>query len=76
MVDIVEFIVKQLVEDKDSVRVQGEEKEGAEVITVKVASGETGKVIGKKGKIVSAIRTIAKAVGIKRNKRYTVEIVD
>ncbi len=76
MVDVVEFIVKQLVEDKDSVSITSELKDAMEVITVKVASSETGKIIGKKGKIVSAIRTIAKAVGAKRNTRYTVEIVD
>lgn len=76
MVDVVEFIVKQLVEDKESVSITSEVKDGAEVIAVKVASNETGKIIGKKGKIVSAIRIIAKAVGVKRNTRYTVEIVD
>ncbi|MDD3831282.1 MAG: KH domain-containing protein [Clostridia bacterium] len=76
MNELVEFIVKQLVGDKDSVTVTSAMEGDTEVITVKVADKETGKIIGKKGKIASAIRTIVKASANKQNKKCVVEIID
>ncbi len=76
MVELVEYIVKELVEDKENVNVSSKVDNGVETITIKVSTNDTGKIIGKKGKIVTAIRTITKAVGIKRGEKYVVEVVD
>lgn len=76
MQELVEFVVKQLVDDKDGVQITTSVSGKIETITVKVASAETGKIIGKRGKIISAIRSIAKAAGIKDGKKYTIEIID
>ena len=59
MCELIKFIVTQLVEDKDSVNVTLEEKEGVEVVTIKVADDDIGRVIGKQGRVAMAIRTIA-----------------
>ena len=47
-----------------------------EVLTVTVDPTDTGKVIGKQGRIVTALRTVVKAVGIKKGSYYSVEIAD
>lgn len=76
MVELIEYIVKELVEDKDNVQVGATTDGGVTTVTIKVSQNDTGKIIGKKGKIVTAIRTIAKAVAVKRGEKYIVEVVD
>ena len=76
MVELVEYIVKQLVSDVENVKVTLEEGEEQSKISIRVASCDTGKIIGKQGKIASAIRTVVKAVGMKEGKKYSVEILD
>lgn len=76
MVELVTYIVEQLVDDKSAIKVTSVEENGTEVITINVAENDIGKVIGKQGKIAMSIRTLAKAVGIKNGKRYSIEIAD
>ena len=76
MLELVTYIVEQLVDDKSAINITSEETNGVEVITIRVAEGDIGKVIGKQGKIAMSIRTLAKAVGIKNGKRYSIEIED
>ena len=76
MVVLVEYIVRQLVSEPDSVKVTMEEIDGVNQVSVSVAPQDTGKIIGKQGKIAMAIRTVVKAVGIREGKKYTVEIID
>ena len=76
MVELVTYIVEQLVDDKAAVNVTSWEENGVDLVTVRVAENDIGKVIGKQGKIAMAIRTLAKAVGIKNGKRYSIEIAD
>ena len=76
MVELVTYIVEQLVDDKSAINITSAEADGVETITIRVAEGDIGKVIGKQGKIAMAIRTLAKAVGVKVGKRYNIEIED
>ena len=76
MVELVEYIVKELVSDKDSVKVTMTEVDDVNQVSVSVAPQDTGKIIGKQGKIAMAIRTVVKAVGVKEGKKYSVEILD
>lgn len=76
MVELVEYIVKELVSDTKSVKVTMEEVDGINQVSISVAPQDTGKIIGKQGKIAMAIRTVVKAVGIKEGKKYSVEILD
>lgn len=73
MTQLVEFLVKEIVDQKDKVRVA---LEGEETINISVSKEDMGKVIGKQGRIAKAIRTIVKAAAVKENKRYTVEILE
>lgn len=75
--ELVRYIVEQLVDDKSAVNVTSTQNEdGSEVIAIRVAENDIGKVIGKQGKIAMSIRTLAKAVGIREGKHYSIEIED
>ncbi len=68
-------IAKGLVEDKQAVEVTKEDKEdGVVVYHLKVAQQDTGRVIGKQGRIAKAIRTVIKAASINTTERVIVEI--
>lgn len=72
MTELVEFLVKELVDDKEKVSIVLD----GDVINISVSKDDMGKVIGKQGRIAKAIRTIVKAASIKDNKKYTVEIFE
>jgi len=75
MRDMVEFIAKALVDHPEAVHVRQIEGERAIVIEVKVAPDDIGKIIGKQGRIVNALRTVVKAATVRTGKRVTVEIL-
>lgn len=77
MLELVNYIVKQLVDDKEAVNITSEDSDdGSVTLTIHVADKDIGKVIGKQGKIAMSIRSLAKAVGAKEGKRYNIEIAD
>ncbi|MCS7253484.1 MAG: KH domain-containing protein [Armatimonadota bacterium] len=75
MMELVEYIVRQLVDQPDKVQVRQLEGERTVVIEIKVADEDLGKVIGRKGRIAQAIRTLVRAAATKRGKKVTVEIL-
>ena len=75
MRELVEFIVKALVDQPDAVQIRAVEGEQTLVLEVKVAPDDVGKVIGKQGRIVNALRTVVKAAAVRTGKRVTIEIV-
>jgi len=77
MKELLEFIVKSLVDNKDEVVIEENTKEDGTIIySIKVDEQEMGKIIGKQGRIAKAIRTLAKSVSNKENKKVVIEIVD
>lgn len=76
MRELVEMIAKRLVDNPDQVEVNEVKGEHTNVIELKVAPADIGKVIGRRGNTISAIRTILNNVGTKRGCRYVVEILD
>lgn len=75
MKDLVEVIVKSLVDDPDSVEVTEKNEGKTVVLEVRVADSDMGKVIGKQGRIAKAIRTVVKAAATKGSKKVVVEIM-
>ena len=75
MKELVEYIVKALVDKPDEVNIAQTDGESVTIIEVNVAKDDAGKVIGREGRIANAIRTVAKAAGAKLNKKITVEII-
>ena len=74
--DLVEYIVKSLVDSPDEVSINVVEGEKSTILELKVASEDVGKVIGKQGRIAKAIRTILSASATKSGKRAVLEILD
>ena len=74
MKELVEFIIKSLVSNPDVVEISEEEKERETVYTVKIAEEDFGKIIGRSGKVATAIRTVVKTSAKKNNKRLFVKI--
>lgn len=74
MKELVELIVKELVEDKDAVSIE-ESRDGGEVdILIHVAESDKGRVIGVRGNIINSIRAIARAAAIKEDVKVNIRI--
>jgi predicted RNA-binding protein YlqC (UPF0109 family) len=76
MTELLEFLVKALVEDPAAVVVEELEEDGDLVYEITVAEGDLGRVIGKGGRVANAIRTIAKAAAVRIDRRVIVDILD
>lgn len=75
MKEILEIIIKNLVDNKEAVSVNQLDGEKSVIFEVKVASEDMGKIIGKQGRLAKAIRTVIKSVASKEQKRVTVEFI-
>ena len=76
MTELLEFIVKALVEDPEAVAVEELEEDGDLIYEITVAEDDLGRVIGKGGRVANAIRTVAKAAAVKIDRRVIVDILD
>jgi len=75
MKKLLEFIVKSIVDNPDEAKITKSKTEsGFEKYTISVADADMGMVIGKKGKIIRAIRTLARTKAIKENVRAIVAL--
>jgi predicted RNA-binding protein YlqC (UPF0109 family) len=75
--DLVEFLARALVDDPDSVSVESfEEDDGTVVCEVTVADDDVGKLIGRSGRTVNAVRTVVRAAAVRDGRRVLVDIVD
>ena len=75
MQGLIEYLVKNLVDDPTSVEVVENGSEDSVNIEIHVAQSDLGKVIGKQGRIANALRLVAKAAGAKSTRRVFVDIV-
>ena len=78
MKDLLENIIKSIVDHPEDVNIKITESENSQIFELQVGDGDLGKVIGKKGRNVSAIRTILSAATAKEGskKRSILEIVE
>jgi uncharacterized protein len=76
MKDFVEYIVKNLVEHPDDVKVECFEGERGMIVEIRVNSDDVGKVVGKRGSTINAIRTISMMVCARLGRKVRVELVE
>jgi uncharacterized protein len=77
MKELLEYLVRLLVDEPDGVEVeQFDEDDGTVVLELAVAEADYGKVIGKGGRTANALRTVVKAAAVKEGRRVLVDIVD
>jgi predicted RNA-binding protein YlqC (UPF0109 family) len=76
MAELLEFLVRQLVDEPDAVRVEQVDEEDTLVLRLHVAQEDLGKVIGRQGRIARALRTVVRAGSARERRRVQLEIVD
>ena len=76
MEDLLAYLAKGLVDHPEEVSVEMFEEDGALVLELHVDAEDTGKVIGRSGRTVNAIRTVMRACGAKQGRRVLVDVID
>lgn len=75
MRELVEFLTESLVEDPEAVQVEEVPSGRVTVFEVTVGEGDVGKIIGRQGKVIRAIRTVVKAAATRQGTRVDVDVV-
>ncbi|MGL4990364.1 MAG: KH domain-containing protein [Sarcina sp.] len=75
MVELVKLIAESLVDSPSEVLVSQEIKEDVIILKLKVSENDTGRIIGKQGKVAKAIRTVLKAASIRETKKVELDII-
>lgn len=76
MKEILETLIKSLVEKQNEVTITEKTEEKQTVYEVKVAESDMGKVIGKQGRVAKSIRTVMKSIAGKEHKKIVIEFLD
>jgi uncharacterized protein len=76
MQELIEYVVKTLVDHPEEIRISAIEGERTIVFELRCHPDDVGKVIGKSGKTVGAIRTLLSTVAARQNKRAMLEVVE
>lgn len=76
LVGFVEYVTRLLVDYPDEVRVSSEDKGDDSVIQVRCRKEDIGKIVGKKGKTIMAIRSLVSGAAGRLQKRISVEVLD
>ena len=76
MKEILEILIKSLVENADEVVITEKQEEKETLYEVKVAQTDMGKVIGKQGRVAKSIRTVMKSIAGKEHKKIVIEFLD
>ena len=75
MRELIEYVAQSLVSNPEQVRVTEVEEEGVTVYQLQVATEDTGKVIGRQGRIANALRSLIKVASVRQGRRAVLEIV-
>ena len=76
MHELLEFLAKSLVDDQEGVSVETIEEDDATVLELRVSQDDVGQVIGRRGRTITALRTVMRAVGAAHDQRVLVDLVD
>jgi predicted RNA-binding protein YlqC (UPF0109 family) len=76
MDDLLAYLAKGLVDSPEEVSVESFEEDDALVLELRVGDDDTGKVIGRNGRTVQAIRNVMRACGTKHGRRVLVDVLD
>jgi hypothetical protein len=74
--DLVLYLAKKIVEDPEAVRVEELDSDGDLLLRLHVAEADRGKVIGRRGRMVQSLRTLARAAGARSDRRVLLEIAE
>ncbi|MES2345783.1 MAG: KH domain-containing protein [Chlamydiota bacterium] len=75
MKEFVAYLIKNLVDQPDGVDVQVLEGEQGTIVEIRVSSTDIAKVVGRQGRTIKALRTIAMTVGARFGRRVRLEVL-
>lgn len=75
-VDVLEYLARAMSDEPDAVTIRKEERRGSTVLRLRVAPGDMGRVIGRRGRTAQAIRTLIGVAGVREGVQATVDIAD
>ena len=73
--ELVEVIVFSIASDKEKVQIETEESEDFLLFKITASKADTGKLIGKKGRVAESLRVLIKAAGVKQGKRVSINVM-
>ncbi len=73
---VLEYVARSIVDEPDAVAIDVEEGRGSVTLRLHVAPDDMGKVIGRRGRVAQAIRTVVRAAGVRDDVNVNVDIVD
>lgn len=76
MKDTLEYIVSSIVDNKDKVVIEEEENQGIINLTISVAPEDMGKIIGKEGKVIKALRNVMRIPAMKQDKKIYITLAE
>ena len=76
MKDLLEYIIPNIVNHPEDVIITETETDGIINLSIKVNSEDMGRVIGKSGKVIKAIRQIGRIIAIKKGLRLNIDVID
>jgi hypothetical protein len=74
--NVLNYLATSIVEDADAVVIETEERRNSVTLRLHVAPSDMGRVIGRRGRVAQAIRSVVRAAGAKEGVEATVDIVD
>ena len=74
--DLTRFIAERIVADRDAVEVQVQPRGRSTIVRLRVAEDDMGKIIGKNGRNIEAVRAVVRAAGLRHHERVQVELKD
>ncbi|NGX26239.1 MAG: hypothetical protein K940chlam6_00154 [Chlamydiae bacterium] len=76
MKEFFDYLVKNLVDQPDAVDIQIVERENGTLIEVRVSPDDIAKVVGRKGRIINSLRTLAMTIGARFGQRVRLELIE
>lgn len=76
MQELLDLILKNIVTHPEAIEITPSTEEGRDIYTIKVDPEDMGRVIGKNGKVIKAIRALAHVVAIRQGKRFRINLAD
>jgi len=74
--DIIEFLLKSIANYPERVQINEVIEDNINILEISVDSSDIGRIIGKQGKVIKAIRTILKAASIRSEKKTIIRIIE
>jgi uncharacterized protein len=76
MNDLLDLILKHITTHPEEVTIDTADENGVTVYTINVAADDMGRVIGKDGKVIRAIRSLAHVIAVRQGKRFRIKLAD